>query len=101
MKIRKKKSLMNRPDYLTWEGGLLMQPRNARLAGVLPDSVKTVAWPQATNANRVVLPEKRIARQVVCPRKNARQEGQNNIKLFFSDIFNGKKHRLVKGSENH
>ena len=70
---------MNHPAYLIWVGGLHMRPSNARLAGVLQESALTVAWPPATNANRVLLPERRIAKTVVCPRKNASQEEQNSI----------------------
>ena len=55
MEIRKKKFPMNRPGYLIWEEGLLMQQRNAKPAGVLSPSVMTVAWLPANSVRKAVL----------------------------------------------
>ena len=82
MKIRKKKFPMNHPGYLTWEGGLLMQQCNAIPAGVLPDSVVTVAWLPAIIAVKAVLLLD-IAVKGVFLREIAWQEEQNSTQLFF------------------
>lgn len=75
MKIRKKKFPMNRPDCLTWEGGLRMQARNATLAGVLQESVKTVTWLQAVIAIPVGAPQEiRLAMTVILLRIHAMKE---------------------------
>ena len=91
---------MNRPGYLIWEEGLLMQQCNATPAGVLPDCVKTVAWLPANSAWKAVLLVA-IAIKGVFLRTIAWQEEQNSTQLFFRTNFNGKKQRLAKGSENH
>jgi len=95
---------MNRRGYLTcWGVGLLMLQKetNAKPAGVPWDSVKMVAWLPAISVRRAVSPGRKIAKKVVFLRRSAKMEDKISIQLFFRTNFNGKKQRLVKGSENH